>query len=349
MSQKPEAQVQEKVYYSVYGLNLVSNRAIPGLGPLSDMRAADVEVDLAGGLPPFEVSGKLAPVEWYISPGANQTAEPVLKVWKVQDGAYYHLRYGDGIEFVLDHGGTQVWAGIPGNATLEDVAYYLLGPILGLLLRFRGTICLHGSAVAVGGKVLSLVGSAGAGKSTTATAFARLGYPVVTDDITALEENGGDFLVHPGAPRLCMWPDSVNVLYGSPEALPRLTPEDAVDPQWDKRWLDLTTPGYRFQSRPLALRAIYILGERDIGGPHVEAVARGASLIALLANTYGSYLMEKSVRAQEFEVLSRLLDRAAVRQVTPHPDPAYIPGMCDLILEDYHALSRPALPKKASS
>lgn len=337
------------MYFSVFGLTLKCNRAIPGLTPLGNLPAVDVVVDLAGPLPPGYGSAESSSVLWYASPEADQASEPVLQVWKVRDGAYYRLRYGDGIEFVIDRQGTQVWAGMPGNATLEDVAYYLLGPVFGFLLRLRGTICLHGSAVAVAGEALALVGPAGSGKSTTAAAFAQLSYPVLTDDITTLEENRGGFLVRPGPPRLCIWPDSVSALYGSPEALPRLTSEDAVDPEWDKRCLDLTAPGYYFQSRPLALRVIYLLSERDIGGPKLEAVFDGAGLMALLANTYGSYLVEKPTRVQEFEVLSRLLGKVAVRLLTPHPDPAYIPGMCELILQDYHALSRPALPNEASS
>jgi hypothetical protein len=335
--------------FSVFGLTLKCNRAIPGLTPVGDLPAVDVVVDLAGALPPGHDSAKSPPVLWYISPEADQASEPVLQVWKIQDGAYYRLRYGDGIEFVVDRQGTRVWGGIPGNATLEDAAYYLLGPVFGFLLRLRGTICLHGSAVAVGGEALAMVGPAGAGKSTTAAVFAQLGYPVLTDDITTLEENRGDYLVRPGAPRLCIWPDSVCALYGSPDALPRLTPEDAVDPEWDKRCLDLTAPDYRFQSQPLALRAIYLLNERDSGGPRLEAVFNGAGLLALLSNTYGSYLVEKNTRVQEFEVLSRLMSKIEVRQVTPHPDPAYLPGMCELILKDFHTLLRPALPHKASS
>jgi hypothetical protein len=186
------------LYSSIFGLTLKSNIAIPGLAPLPDVPEVDVAIDLAGPIPPVDDPAKSEAVEWYVSPGNHQAAEPVLRVWKLQDGDYYRFRYGDGIEFVINRRGTQVWAGIPGNATVEDAAYYLLGPIFGFLLRLRGIICLHGSAVAVGGEALALVGPAGAGKSTTAAVFAQLGYPVLTDDITTLEENRGDFLVRPG-------------------------------------------------------------------------------------------------------------------------------------------------------
>jgi len=336
------------VYYSVFGLALKSNRPLPGLAPLPNLPAADVEVWLGEGPPYLDHPGAALPEVWYLSPDAGRSEVPVLQVWKLEGGAYFRLRYRDGVEFILNREGTRVWAGWPGNAKLEDVTVYLLGPVLGFLLRLRGINCLHASAIEVDGQVLAFMGPPGAGKSTTAAAFARRGYAVLTDDITALEEKGERFWVLPGAARLCLWPEAVRALYGSPEALPRLTPEDAVDPEWDKRWLDLAGPEYLFQSQPLPLGAIYLLGERALTGPSFEAVTGKAAMLALLANTYSYYLVDKALRAQEFEALSRLLDQVPIRRVTPHPDPAYLPRMCELIVKDFYALSLPPISGKAS-
>ena len=304
---------------------------------------------LGDGAPCLGDLVKSPPQVWYTSPNADRADVPVLQVWKLEGGAYFRLRYCDGVEFILNREGTRVWAGWPGSAKLEDAAVYLLGPVMGFLLRLRGIICLHASGIEVDGQVLAFMGPPGAGKSTTAAAFARRGYPVLTDDITALEENRKRFWVLSGSPRLCLWPDAVTALYGSPEALPRLTPEDAVDPQWDKRWLDLAGPEYYFQSQPLPLGAIYLLGERALTGPNFEAVTGKAAMLALLANTYSYYLVDKVLRAQEFEALSRLLDQVPIRRVTPHPDPAYLPRMCELIVEDFYALSRLPISRKASN
>ena len=106
------------------------------------------------------------------------------------------------------------------NLTIEDMATYLLGPVLGLLLRLRGVTCLHASAVAFGETAVAFVGSEGAGKSTTAAALARRGHAILSDDIVALAEHNGSFFVHPAYPYLCLWPESVESLYGSAEALP---------------------------------------------------------------------------------------------------------------------------------
>jgi len=329
-----------KVDYALFGLALKSNRPIPGLEPLANLPVADVEVWFGDGPPYPDYPGASPPEVWYISPDADRAEAPVLKVWKLQGGAFFRLRYGDGVEFVVDRRGTRVWASWPGKATLEDVTVYLLGPVLGFLLRLRGITCLHASAVAAGNGALAFLGPPGAGKSTTAAAFAQRGHPVLTDDITALKEHGGDFLVLPGGPRLCLWSDSVNSLFGSPEALPRLTPEYAIDPEWDKRWLDLSARGYRFQSQPLPLRAIYLLDQRRPEAvPALEPLPPGAGLVSLAANTYKSEFLERELREQEFDFLGRVAARVPIRRVTPLADQSRLPELCDLILADFQSLA----------
>src|SRR5207244_6105024 len=118
-------------------------------------------------------------------------------------------------------------------------------------------LCLHASAVAVADRAIALVGLPGAGKSTAAAAFACAGYPVISDDVVALEDHGERFLVQPGYPRVNLWPDSVRRLFGSEDALPRITPT------WEKRYLPLGQKGHPFASKPLPLAAVYILDSRD--------------------------------------------------------------------------------------
>ena len=153
----------------------------------------------------------------------------------------------------------------PENFTVQDAATYLLGPIFGFLLRLRGVVSLHASGVMIGDHAVALVGPAGAGKSTTAAAFAQCGYPVITDDVFALKDSGGRFFVEPGYATLRLWPDSVEALCGSPHALPLITPN------WDKRYLDLRSADFQFANSRVPISAIYVLGERrqDAGAPDI--------------------------------------------------------------------------------
>jgi hypothetical protein len=213
---------------------------------------------------------------------------------------------------------------------LEDAATYLLGPVFGLLLRLRGTICLHASAVAMGGQAIALVGAAGAGKSTTAAALAQLGLSVLCDDVLALSERGEKFFVEPAYPRLRLWPAAVTMLRGAPDALPRLTPS------WDKRFLDLAQEPQRFQSQALPLTALYFLAQRSgcAAAPRLTPLSQRDGLLRAIANTYANIALAAAPLAREFEVLGRLVEQTRVRQIQPHRDPDRLGDLCRKILDD---------------
>lgn len=316
---------------TVYGLGLRVNMPIAGLAGLAAPAQVDVNMTL-GSLPPELARPSLGDVEeYYASPNRDVHGQPTLKVFRLFGGEYFRINYRDGTVIVVDAQGENVWAIWPDTATVEDTATYLLGPILGFVLRLRGVICLHASAVAVGDKAIALVGPSGAGKSSTAAAFARLGYPVLSDDVVALSDLGDRFEVRPAYPRVRLWPESVLSLFGSDNALPRITPG------WDKRFLDLRTPGYQFQHVPLPLAAVYFLGGRsgDISVPIVEPVSPRNALIRLVTDTYTNYLLNLAQRAQEFELLGRMVENVPTRQVTPGADFSRIDDLCAAIVADF--------------
>ena len=196
------------------------------------------------------------------------------------------------------------------------------------LRQRRGLVCLHASAIAIGEHAIAVVGSAGSGKSTTAAAFSERGFRILAEDVVTLDDRGDQFLVRPAYPCIRLWPASVQALYGSESHLPKLTPN------WDKCYLDLTD---QFQRESLPLAAIYVLDERrdDSDAPFVVPLDRAEGLMALVANTYATKLMDKEMRAREFELLTRVLNNVPLRRVTPHTDPARIPELCDSILNDF--------------
>ena len=320
-------------YYSAYGLRISADLPIRALSESTTSNALDLEIWL-GSEPPWLCEFADSPSTfWYTSPDEDDPGRPALTAVKLAGGSYFRLSYGDGTTFVVDRLGSRIWATWSGASTVEDTITYLLGPVLGFVLRLRGITCLHASAVAVGEQAIALAGPAGAGKSTTAAVFAQRGYRVLSDDVTPLLARRDFFLVWPGYPRVCLWPDSVASLYGSAEALPRLTPN------WEKRYLPLDDNGCRFQPKALPLAAIYLLDERSAASsaPLVEPVPAGADLMALVTNTYMNYLLDREQRAREFELLGRLLARVALRRVKPHQNPIHLARLCEVIVDDFQA------------
>lgn len=327
--------------YSVFGLSLHSNLPIPGLNPASPpLPAPDVLVQL--GIPPSPHSERTTNREalTFVSSDLDASGEPALRIWRVADGAYLYLAYCDGMEFWLDQKGTSVWAMWPATSSLEDAATFLLGPVLGLLLRLRGVTCLHASAVAFDDRAVAFVGDEGAGKSTTAAAFARRGHPVISDDIVAIVERGGAFHVLSAYPYLSLWPDSVKMLYGPDKTLPTFSAN------WDKRVLSLAEDRLRFEEKSRPLGAIFILGERSSKStaPFLETPTAQESFLALVANSYATGMLDKDMRAQEFALLGRLLAAVPVRRVWPHEESAEIDRLCEVIREGYRALKNQPLP-----
>ena len=313
----------------VYGLRVAANLALPGLLPSFDSEIFDVRVWLKDWSTFPSTFTKLT---GSLHPGAceGRDDEPKLRVGLLSVSDYFGFLYSDGVRFAVERHGQEVWADWPENYTLEDACTYLLGPVMGFVLRLRGTVCLHASAVALGDRAIALLGLAGAGKSTAAAAFACSGFPVVSDDVVALTDNGERFVVQPGYPRVNLWPDSVVSLFGTEDALPRITPT------WEKRYMTLDHNGHCFASKPLPLGAIYILDHRDMAltAAVVEEVSGEKAFMALVANTYVNYLLDQDMRRKEFDVLCRVISDIPIRRVRPPAEPSAIFRLCEAIAAD---------------
>ena len=210
---------------------------------------------------------------------------------------------------------------------------------MGFVLRLNGVLPLHACAIAVEGRVIALAGQQGAGKSTAAAGFARLGYAVLAEDVAAIAEAGGKYIVHPGYPRVNLWPKSVEALFGSADSLPQVTPT------WGKQFLTLDGEEFRFQSQPLPLQAIFVLEERLPGpnGLRIEPIASAEAMPKLLANTYGNYLLDAELRGKEFVQLGNVLAKTQIYQVWPSDDPARVYELCEALAGQIQHLAAPAV------
>jgi hypothetical protein len=319
--------------YIACGLAIASDLPIPGLASVDHAKSPDLRVEAIRHRRSRGTAGEER--VRYVSRERHEDGTPQLTVWTTSSGAHRFL-YRDGTEFIINEDATIVAVRWEEPMTAEDAAVYLVGPVLGFVTRLRGIVPLHASAVVIGSGATVFVGEAGAGKSTTAGAFAALGYGVLSDDLLPLVETQGRILAHPSYPRLTMWPDSARALFGSSDELPALTPT------YDKRYLDLQS-GQRFRDAPLALQVIYVLGGRTRTSPGltVRPLRPPAALMALVTNTYGNYLLDETMRAREFDVLSRVARDVPVRLITFGDDIDQLLESCQLLVDRVQAEATP--------
>jgi hypothetical protein len=250
------------------------------------------------------------------------------------EGRYLRLSFTGGDReavFVFGPSARHLWVTWNDGVTLGDITAGLLGPILGCVLRLRGRTFLHGSAVAVEGKVLAFVGERGAGKSTTALALVQQGAAMVTDDLVILEETESGFVVPPGPPSLRLRPDPAAALCGSFDAL-RPVWSDESRPK--KGSVDI--PAAERTDESLPLHAVYVLGDRGPTGAVCAVLHMGGAeaLSTLMAQRSGTFLLDHAAHARDLATLGRLSRTVPIRRVLRREGLAGLAEITESLLAD---------------
>jgi len=323
------------MHYALHGLEIWSNAEIAGLHPMEASPArADLNVWL--GVSPSASVIEAPSATWFESRYTTETGEPMLRALRLAQGDQYRITYCDGTDFVIDGAGREVWVTWPASMTVAEVSAYLLGPIVGVVMRLRGMTCLHASAVNVDGLAVAFLGREGAGKSTTAAALAVKGFPVLSDDTIALTESMHEWTAAPGYPRVRLWPDAAGAIRENAGASALIPPGETGSAS--RFHLNLQALQSRFQSSPLTVGLVYFLDEPDQQSHmSAEAMSPANALLALVPNTYASRVLDRDLRAKEFDALSRFVERVPVRRLTRPSDLTKLSDFCDFVVEDLRA------------
>jgi len=297
-------------HYRAYGLEIASEMPLPEL----ESSDAGAEVRIRFGVIP---RSREEPVQERC---LAATAESVHLFWP-QAGSFL-MRGGD--EIIVDP-----VAG--GRERLLRIG--VLGPALATVLQQRGSLVLHASAVSLSGRLVAFVGWKGQGKSTTAAALFGRGFPLLTDDVLALEMHGRDWpLAHPSFPQFKLWPDSARHSLGDdPESLPTLMEN------YDKR---ARSAAARFVRRAERLAGIYVL---------TEGVALAASRLSpqatfkqLVTHTfcarYGAKLFLGRTGATHLQNCARLASAVPVFQLERPRSLAALDQLTDFVIRHSETL-----------
>jgi len=79
--------------------------------------------------------------------------------------------------------------------------------------------------------------------------------------------------------------------------------------------------------------AIFLLAERSAqdSSPCIEPISRREALLQLVRNTYMSWYLDRHQRAEEFDVLTRLVASINCFRVIPSSDPARLSTLAERI------------------
>lgn len=311
-------------YYRVYGLTLRANRPIPGLTPAPG-EIHDTEIEFAGTVP--LTASPLAVAPTLIGEVETQR-EFTAEGWRQR---FTHHSTREFTDFLIDLTARRIritWT----SAVIErDIAPVLLGGVMGVYLYTRGVMCLHASGVVIERTAALILGASGRGKSSTTASLVQRGFPLLTDDIAALDFQPGAVFVQPGYQHLRLWPDTAQALGYEPGTLPKVFLQPP--PAEDKRYLDLTTQPNTFWLNPAPLGAIFFLGPRRAAESalRVQRLSPKAAVPDLMANLFIGQHTNAVMREQVFQHCATLAHSYPSYQIFPTARLADLPQLADAI------------------
>jgi len=239
-----------------------------------------------------------APPAAVLEPLGEDLVDPAVRVRLFRRADGYRLVYDDTGTFdVLDDGTRIDWYPLP-NAPVESVRLDVLGRVLPTALHASGTICLHGSAVEIGGRGVAFLAPKRCGKSTLAQAVARAGGQVMSDDVVAVDVEPVPAM-RAGVRGVRLWGDSAARLDGASRGEVDAFGKIVVRP----------SPGAALAGERVPVGAIYLLTPVAPDGQRAAAVRTALSpvhaamalvsqarLAPLLGKGEGGALLDRAVR-----------------------------------------------------
>ena len=196
------------MHYRVYGQRLCSNFALPQMRPES-FNEADIAFRFVTESSRFDFS-----IDDVISETRHETnVGGDLICFTFKD--HILLRFEGRCDYLVKRTGRAVECYANPSVGPEWIRSIYYGMVLAFCLHLMGKGNLHASAFVTDSGVIGLMAAAGSGKSTLSATFGARGFPLLTDDVLAIDESAGGFIVNSGLPHVSLSPASVSAVFGT--------------------------------------------------------------------------------------------------------------------------------------
>jgi hypothetical protein len=277
--------------YKAFGLSIASELTLPELPMLSnDYGNTDVIVEMVDNLP------------FYWSSITNEESGFIFK-----DNSILFRLPNVGIFQIMN--GNRIRVTALKEASKDRLRLYILGTCMGAILMQRKILPLHGSALAIDGRAIAIVGESGAGKSTLASAFLEKGYPLLSDDVIPISfRNDQEPMIIPAYPQQKLWKESLQHLGKESQ---HFRPVVEREEKFAIPVLD------QFYTKPISLEAIFelkILEDDDINITPIQSLHR---LPTLFEHTYRNFLFYHTGLIEwHFNCTVKLAEKVQIYQIT---------------------------------
>lgn len=238
------------------------------------------------------------PYDHWPLPGSSEAA---LMFYRTPTG--FLLRFPGVADFTLAVQDRQVLCTPVPDASQQTISAVYFNQVVPLIRNHDGELVLHASAIAGKAGALAFLGPSGRGKSTLAAAFARAGFPFLTDDGVVLEAVGAAYAVKPNQPFMRLRSDSEAAIFNR-------SGTDAND-MCDGKNHVISGPDLPFQECSVPLRAIYLLGPGESDGVAIERLKPAAALSELIKHSFILDVDDRARLRTHFDRISSLAEIAA--------------------------------------
>ena len=230
-------------------------------------------------------------------------------------GAWSYVRYDGNFEFLISPSGDRIFYRLLAEVPIESFQTYALGRVFSFALVKQGYEPLHAATVVVNQRAVAFMGASGFGKSSLAACFVAAGYPLLTDDVLRLKEQGGLYIAFPGPPRLKLLPSVASLYMWDVSAGIPINNRDLHAP---KRVFPLSPA--QACATPMPLGAIYVVtAPRRVYRRQriaVNSLPAVEALVKVLTFTHNHELTSQNRLARQFEAARRLIEKVPVRSLS---------------------------------